>query len=110
MNGFLPTISLAGLSHVSFLALRRIRQLTFLVGGLLRRWKLEFRFDWIAMMNVVAVPGMKKSLLRWLTLAYAHKPLGGKSLAWTRSRPGGIVTRTSNEDVDAKQAAGGKSF
>jgi type II secretory pathway predicted ATPase ExeA len=66
MNGFLPTISLVEWSHVPFVALRRIRQLTFLVRESLRRWKVEFRFDWIAMMNAVALPEMKKSLLRWL--------------------------------------------
>jgi hypothetical protein len=66
LTGFLPTISLAEWSHVSFAALRRIRQSTFLVQALLRRWKLEFRLDWIAMINAIALPEMKKSFLRWL--------------------------------------------
>ncbi len=66
VTGFLPTISLAEWSHVSFAALRRIRQSIFLVQALLRRWKFEFRLDWIAMINVIALPEMKKSFLRWL--------------------------------------------
>jgi general secretion pathway protein A len=56
MNGFLNSISFAERSHVSFAALRRM----------LGRWKFEFRLDCIAMMNAIALPEMKKSLLRWL--------------------------------------------
>ena len=66
VNGFLPAISFAQSSHLSFAALRRIRQLTFPVRELLRRWKAEFTFDWTAMMNAVALPELKKSLFRWL--------------------------------------------
>jgi general secretion pathway protein A len=66
MNGFLPTISLAKWSHVSFAALQRIRESTFLVQALLRRWKFEFKRDWIAMINAIALPEMKNSFLRWL--------------------------------------------
>jgi hypothetical protein len=53
LTGFLPTISLAEWSHVSFAALRRIRQSTFLVQALLRRWKCEFERDWMAMINAM---------------------------------------------------------
>jgi general secretion pathway protein A len=66
MNNFLATISLAEWSRGPFAALRRIRQSTFLVQALLRRWKLEFRLDWTAMINAIALPEMKKSFLRWL--------------------------------------------
>jgi len=66
MNGFLATISLAKWSRVSFAALRRIRQSTFLHQALLRRWKLEFILDWTAMINAIALPEMKKSFVRWL--------------------------------------------
>jgi hypothetical protein len=66
MNGFSSAISLAEWSHVSFRALRSIRQSTFRVQALLRRWKFEFRLDWTAMINTIALPEMKKSFLRWL--------------------------------------------
>jgi general secretion pathway protein A len=66
VTGFLPTISLAEWSHVSFAALRRIRRSIFLVQALLQRWKFEFRRDWIAMINAIALPEMKNSFLRWL--------------------------------------------
>jgi general secretion pathway protein A len=66
VNAFLATISLAKLSHAFFAALRRIRRSTFLIQALLRRWKCEFRLDWIAMINTMALPEMKKNLLRWL--------------------------------------------
>jgi general secretion pathway protein A len=59
MNDFLATISLAA-------ALRRIRQSTFLIQALLRRWRLEFRRDWTAMIDTIALPEMQKSFLRWL--------------------------------------------
>jgi hypothetical protein len=66
MNGFLATVSLADCSHMWFAALRRIRESTFLVQALLRRWKFEFRLDWIAMTSAIALPEMKKSFFRWL--------------------------------------------
>jgi len=53
VTGFLPTVSLAEWSHMSFAALRRIRQSTFLVQALLRRWKCEFKRDWMAMINAM---------------------------------------------------------
>jgi general secretion pathway protein A len=66
VTGFLPTISLAEWSHVSFAAPRRIRRSIFLVQALLQRWKFEFKRDWIAMINAIALPEMKKSFLHWL--------------------------------------------
>jgi general secretion pathway protein A len=66
MNGFLATISLAEWPHLSFAALRRIRQSTSLVQALLRRWKFGFTLDWMAMTNAIALPEMKKTFLRWL--------------------------------------------
>jgi len=53
VTGFLPTISLAEWSHASLVALRRIRQSAFLGRALLRRWKCEFKRDWIAMINAM---------------------------------------------------------
>jgi len=63
---FVPAISSAAWSRVSFAALRRIRQSAFLVQVLLRRWMFEFKRDWIAMINSIALPEMKKYFLRWL--------------------------------------------
>jgi hypothetical protein len=48
-----------------FAALPRIRQSTFLVQVLLRRWVFEIKRDWIAMINAIALPETKKSFLRW---------------------------------------------
>jgi len=53
VTGFLPTISLAEWSHVSLVALRRTKQWAFLGQALLRRWKCEFKRDWIAMINAM---------------------------------------------------------
>jgi general secretion pathway protein A len=53
VTGFLPTISLAEWSHVSLVALRRIKQSAFLGWALLRRWKCEFKRDWMAMINAM---------------------------------------------------------
>jgi hypothetical protein len=48
-----------------FAALRRIRQSTFLVRVHLRRLVFEFKRDWIAMINAIALSEAKQSLLRW---------------------------------------------
>jgi general secretion pathway protein A len=66
VNGFLAAISLAKWSHAFFAVLRRIRRSTFLIQALLRRWKFEFRLDWIAMIAAMALPEVKKTFLRWL--------------------------------------------
>jgi hypothetical protein len=34
--------------------------------GLRRRWKFAFRLNWMAMINAITLPEMKKSFLRWL--------------------------------------------
>lgn len=72
---FLPTISLTEWSRVSFATLRRIRQSTFLVQVLLRRWMFEFKRDWMAMINAIVFPQTKKSLLRWLRQSVSSKPM-----------------------------------
>jgi general secretion pathway protein A len=53
VTGLLPTISLAEWSHVSLAALRRIRQSAFFGQALLRRWKSQFKRDWVAMINAM---------------------------------------------------------
>jgi hypothetical protein len=63
-------------------ALRRIRQSTLLVQGLLRRWVFEIKRDWIAMINAIALPEMKKPFLHWL-----HQPYSIKLLATNKSEP-----------------------
>jgi hypothetical protein len=49
-----------------FVDLRRIGQSTFLVQILLRRWVFEFKRDWTAMINAIALPKMRKSFLGWI--------------------------------------------
>jgi hypothetical protein len=63
VTGFLSTVSLAESSPVSRVALRRIKQSAFLVQALLRRWKGEFKRDWIAMINAMHCQRRKKSFL-----------------------------------------------
>ena len=63
VTGFLPTVSLAEWSRVSLAALRRIRQSVFLGQTLLRRWKCEFKRDWIAMVNAMRGQRRKRSFL-----------------------------------------------
>jgi hypothetical protein len=48
-----------------FAALKRIRQSIFLIQVLLRRCVSEIKRDWIAMINAIALPGMKRPFLRW---------------------------------------------
>ncbi len=64
---FLTVISVAERQRVSFAVLRKIRQSTFPVQTLLRRWRLDFKRDWIAMINAMALPEIKKSVLHWLS-------------------------------------------
>jgi len=63
VTGFLPTVSLAEWTHVSLVTLRRIRQSVFLRQALLRRWKCEFKRDWMAMINAMRSKRRKKSFL-----------------------------------------------
>ena len=65
-----------------FAALRRIRQSTFLVQVLLRRWVFEIKRDWIAMINAIALPEMKKPFLRWL-----HQPIHTNFWRQTKESP-----------------------
>jgi hypothetical protein len=41
-------------------------QKTELSGQGIARWIFEFKRDWNSMINAIAFPEMKKSLLRWL--------------------------------------------
>jgi len=70
INRFLLSISLAKWRRVSFGVVRRIGQSVLSVGVLLRRWWLDFKRDWSAMIDAMALPKMKRSLLRWL-----HQPI-----------------------------------
>jgi general secretion pathway protein A len=89
VTGFLSTASLAGWSHVSLVALRRIRQSVFLGQALLRRWKREFRRDWIAMINDQrhALLETKKILSPLTTAAYSFKQLVTSKVALLSHQP-----------------------
>jgi len=50
---FWPTVSFGEWSRVFLVALRKIRRLVFLGLALLRRWKCEFKSDWIAIINAM---------------------------------------------------------
>jgi general secretion pathway protein A len=63
---FLLSISLAKWWRAYPKVLRKIGQLTLPVGLLLRRWGFDFKRDWSAMIDIMASPKMKRSLLRWL--------------------------------------------
>jgi len=45
--------------------LRWIRQPIYPVQ-VLQRWIFDFKRDWIAMIDAIALPEMKRSFLRWL--------------------------------------------
>jgi len=66
VNRFLLSISLAKWRRVYFEVLRNIGQLALPVRLLLRRWGFDFKRDWSAMIDDMASPKMKRSLLRWL--------------------------------------------
>jgi hypothetical protein len=66
VNRFLLSISLAKWRHAHFEVLRKIGQLALPVRLLLRRWEFDFKRDWSAMIDSMALPKMKRSLLRWL--------------------------------------------
>jgi hypothetical protein len=57
---------LAKWRRVYFEVLRNIGQLALPVRLLLRRWGFDFKRDWSAMIDTMALPKMKRSLLRWL--------------------------------------------
>ena len=60
VTGFLRTVSWAEWSHVSLVALRRIRRSVFLGQALLWRWKCEFKRDWTAVVNAMRGQRRKK--------------------------------------------------
>lgn len=66
VNRFLLSISLAKWRHVYFDFLRKIGPWVLPVPLLLRRWWFDFKRDWNAMIDTMALPKMKRSLLRWL--------------------------------------------
>jgi general secretion pathway protein A len=66
VNRFLLSISLAKWRRAHFEVLRKIGQLALPVRLLLRRWEFDFKRDWSAMIDSMALPKMKRSLLRWL--------------------------------------------
>jgi hypothetical protein len=67
---FLLSISLAKWRSVSFAVLRKIGQSAFPTRLLLRRCWYDFKRDWSAMIDAMALPKMKSSFLRWL-----HQPI-----------------------------------
>jgi hypothetical protein len=70
VNRFLLSISLAKWRRVSFSVLRRIGQSALSIRLLPRRWWFDFKRDWSAMIDAMALPKMKRSFLRWL-----HQPI-----------------------------------
>jgi general secretion pathway protein A len=70
LNRFLHSISLPKWPRMSFAALRRIRHSALPVLSYLRLCWLDFKRDWNAMLDSMALPKIKRSLLRWL-----HQPI-----------------------------------
>ena len=70
VNRFLVSISLAKWRRVSFAVLRKIGQSAFPTRLWLRRCWFDFKRDWSAMIDAVALPKMKSSFFRWL-----HQPV-----------------------------------
>jgi hypothetical protein len=66
----LPSISLAKWRRGAFAVLRKIGQSAFPTRLLLRRCWFDFKRDWSAMIDAMALPKMKSSFLRWL-----HQPI-----------------------------------
>jgi hypothetical protein len=60
VTGFLRTVSWAEWSHVSLLALRRIRRSVSLGQALLWRWECELKRDWTAMIDAIRRQRRKK--------------------------------------------------
>jgi general secretion pathway protein A len=71
---FLRAIPPAAWSRVSAAVIQRIRQPVY-SARVLHRWNVEFKRDWISMINATAFPQMKKSLLRWLCQPISSKPM-----------------------------------
>jgi general secretion pathway protein A len=71
---FLRAIPRTAWSRVSAAVIRWIEE-PFYPARALHRWKVEFKRDWISMINAAAFPLMKKSSLRWLRQPISSKPL-----------------------------------
>jgi hypothetical protein len=82
VNRFLLSISLAKWRPVYFEALRKIGQWVLPVPLLVRRWGLDFKRDWSTMIDTMASPKMKRSLLRWL-----RQPIRRDSWGQTKTSP-----------------------
>jgi hypothetical protein len=70
VNRFLLSISLAKWRRVSLAVLRKIDQSAFPTWLSLRRCWFDFKHDWSAMIDAMALPKMKNSFLRW-----RHQPI-----------------------------------
>ncbi len=70
VNRFMLSIPLAMRRRVSPAVLRKIGQSFLSVRGSLRRSWVDFKCDWSAMLDAMALPKMKRSVLRWL-----HQPI-----------------------------------
>jgi hypothetical protein len=81
----LRTISPATWSRVYAAAVRRIRQPIY-PAQILQRWIFEFKRDWMAMINAMALPEMKRSFLRWL-----RRPI--HSNLWRQARASPLEAR-----------------
>jgi general secretion pathway protein A len=66
VKSFLLSISLAKWRPVYFEVLRKTGQWARPVRLWLRLWGVDFKRDWSAMIDSMALPKMKRSLLRWL--------------------------------------------
>jgi len=78
VNRFLLSIFLAKCRRLSLVTFRRIEHSTLPVRAVLWRWMVDFRRDWIAMINTFSLPEMKKSSLRWPRQSISSKPHGLK--------------------------------
>jgi general secretion pathway protein A len=61
-------------SRVPAAVVRRIREPHY-PARVLHRWNVEFKRDWISMINTPAFSEMKKSSLRWLRQPMSSKPM-----------------------------------
>jgi type II secretory pathway predicted ATPase ExeA len=61
-------------SRVPAPVVRRIREPHY-PARVLHRWNVEFKRDWISMINAAAFSQMKKSSLRWLRQPISSKPM-----------------------------------
>jgi hypothetical protein len=69
------TVSTAMWSRLSLSVVPMIRKSIYTARNLLRRWRSEFRRDWMAMVNAIALPQISKSFLHWW-----RQPLSSKTL------------------------------